>query len=198
VRSIDEDLDGDVEVLAPRNERQRRNRTLPLVIGMLALCGGFGLIGWLMVQGRAPPAAPRLAAAVTTAPLKPKPVSNLLTYRADRSGQFTVDAMVNGTKMRFLVDTGAYLVVLTPEDARAAGLSPGTLRYTEKLGTAHGTARAARATLREVRLDQLAVDEVPAVVVMEEGSLPISLLGISFLKRLNGYSIRDGVLTIEW
>jgi aspartyl protease family protein len=198
VSGIDEDLDGDVEVLAPRNERQPRNRTLPLVIGMLALCGGFGLIGWLIVPARAPPAAPRPAAAATTPPLKPKPVSNLLTYRADRSGQFTVDAMVNGTKMRFLVDTGAYLVVLTPEDARAAGLNPGTLRYTEKLGTAHGTARAARATLREVRLDQLAVDEVPAVVVMEEGSLPISLLGISFLKRLNGYSIRDGVLTIEW
>jgi predicted aspartyl protease len=35
-------------------------------------------------------------------------------------------------------------------------------------------------------------------VVKEEGSLPISLLGMTFLKRLTGYGIRDGVLTIEW
>jgi aspartyl protease family protein len=193
VSRIDEDLDH-VEVFAPRNERQRRSRTLPLAIGMLALCGGLGLIAGLMVQA-SPPAAPRLAAA---APPKPKPVSNLLSYRADRSGQFIVEAMVNGAKMRFLVDTGAYVVVLTPEDARAAGLTLATLRYSEKLNTAHGTARGAHATLREIRVNQLTVDEVPAVVVEEEGSLPISLLGMSFLKRLNGYSIRDGVLTIEW
>jgi aspartyl protease family protein len=193
VSRIDEDLD-DVEVFAPRNERRRRSRTLPLAIGMLALCGGLGLIAGLMVQAP-PPAAPRLAAA---APPKPKPVSNLLSYRADRSGQFIVEAMVNGAKMRFLVDTGAYVVVLTPQDARAAGLTPATLRYSEKLSTAHGTARGAYATLREIRLNQLTVDEVPAVVVEEEGSLPISLLGMSFLKRLNGYGIRDGVLTIEW
>jgi aspartyl protease family protein len=191
---IDEDLD-DVEVLAPRNEGQRRTRALPLAIGMLALCGGLGLIAGLMVQ--APPRAPRLVAAVTSPP-RPKPASNLLSYRADRAGQFIVEAVVNGATLRFLVDTGAYVVVLTPQDARAAGLTPATLRYSERLSTAHGTARGARTTLREIRLNQLTVDEVPAVVVEEEGSLPISLLGMSFLKRLNGYSIRDGVLTIEW
>jgi aspartyl protease family protein len=195
VSRFDEDLD-DVEVLAPRNERQRRSRALPLAIGMLALCGSLGLIAGVMVQAPLP-AAPRFAAAVTSPP-KPKPVSNLLSYRADRAGQFIVEAMVNGAKLRFLVDTGAYMVVLTPEDARAAGLTPATLRYSERLNTAHGTARGARTTLREIRLNQLAIDEVPAVVVEEEGSLPISLLGMSFLTRLNGYSIRDGVLTIEW
>jgi aspartyl protease family protein len=195
VSPIDEDLD-DVEVLAPWNERSRRARGLPLTIGLLALCLGLGLIAWVMGQ-RPPPSAPRLAAAVTTPP-KPKPVSNLLSYRAARGGQFIVEAVVNGARVRFLVDTGAYVVVLTPEDARAAGLSPATLRYSEKLSTAHGTARGATTTLHEIRLDQLTLDEVPAVVVEQEGSLPISLLGMSFLKRLNGYSIRDGVLTIEW
>jgi len=37
---------------------------------------------------------------------------------------------------------------------------------------------------------------VPAVVMQQ--SMPVSLLGMSFLRRLEGYSIRDGVLTIEW
>jgi predicted aspartyl protease len=31
-----------------------------------------------------------------------------------------------------------------------------------------------------------------------EQSMPVSLLGLSFLGRLDGYSISDGVLTIEW
>jgi predicted aspartyl protease len=29
-------------------------------------------------------------------------------------------------------------------------------------------------------------------------SLSISLLGMSFLSRVNSYAVRDGVLTIEW
>jgi aspartyl protease family protein len=197
VSRIDEGLDGDVEVLAGIDEGQRRHRTLPLAIGLLALCGGLGLIAGLMVHVAPPAAAPRLAAAVTPPP-RPKPVSNLLSYRADRGGQFIVEAWVNGAKLRFLVDTGAYAVVLTPEDARAAGLTHAMLSYSERLNTAHGTARGATTTLREIRLDQLSIAEVPAVVVEEEGSLAISLLGMSFLKRLDGYSIRDGVLTIEW
>jgi aspartyl protease family protein len=198
VSPIDEDLD-DVEVLAPKTERQRRSRTLPLAIGTLALCGALGMVVGSRMQ--APPATPQLAAVTVPAKAaapKPKPVSNLLTYHADRGGQFFVDAVVNGATVRFLVDTGAYAVVLRPEDARAAGLAPATLRYSEKLSTAHGTARGATTTLREIRINQLSIDEVPAVVVEEEGSLSISLLGMSFLKRLNGYSIRDNVLTIEW
>ena len=194
---MDEDLDGNVEVLAGFYQGQRRSRTLPLAVGMLALCAGLALVAGLLVRTAPPAAAPRAVAAVTV-PHKSKPANNLLTYRADRSGQFVVDAVVNGATLRFLVDTGASAVVLTPEDARAAGLTPGTLRFSEQLATAHGTASAASTTLREIRLNQLVIDEVPAMVVKEEGSLPISLLGMTFLKRLTGYGIRDGVLTIEW
>jgi aspartyl protease family protein len=198
MKPIDEDLDGNVEVLAGFYQGRRRSRTLPLAVGMLALCAGLALVAGLLVRTAPPAAAPRPVAAVVTVPRKPKPANNLLTYRADRSGQFVVDAVVNGATLRFLVDTGASAVVLTPEDARAAGLAPGTLRFSEQLATAHGTASAANTTLREIRLNQLVIDEVPAMVVKEEGSLPISLLGMTFLKRLTGYGIRDGVLTIEW
>jgi predicted aspartyl protease len=31
-----------------------------------------------------------------------------------------------------------------------------------------------------------------------EQPMPVSLLGMSFLRRLNSYSIKDGVLTIDW
>jgi aspartyl protease family protein len=140
-----------------------------------------------------PPAANALTSRLTAG--KP-PAPNALSYRADRSGHFFVDAVVNGTPVHFLVDTGATLVALSPEDALAIGMSRGALSYTEKVSTAHGEARVARTTLREVRVNQLSIEEVPAVV-MEQPS-GVSLLGMSFLSRLGGYSIRDGVLTIEW
>jgi predicted aspartyl protease len=50
--------------------------------------------------------------------------------------------------------------------------------------------------LREVRINQLSIADVPAIV-MEDPS-GISLLGMSFLDRLEGHRISNGVLTIEW
>ena len=50
-------------------------------------------------------------------------------------------------------------------------------------------------TLREVRLDQFSVYDVPAAVLE---NLNVSLLGMSFLSRLQCYEVRDGKLTINW
>jgi len=50
-------------------------------------------------------------------------------------------------------------------------------------------------TLREVRIGQLSIYDVPAAVLEH---LNISLLGMSFLTRLESYEMRDGKLTISW
>ena len=78
---------------------------------------------------------------------------------------------------------------------RAAGITRGELVYGARVNTANGVARMAPVTLREVRIDQLSVYDVPAAVIE---NLNISLLGMSFLKRLQGYEMRDGKLTITW
>ncbi|HWI29576.1 MAG TPA: TIGR02281 family clan AA aspartic protease [Stellaceae bacterium] len=128
--------------------------------------------------------------------LAARPVPNRLVYRADAHGHFLIDASINGAPIRFLLDTGASMVALSPEDARAVGIAPGDLRFSETMNTANGVARAAPVRLRSLRLGQFEVTEVPAVVM--EQSMPVSLLGMSFLDRLSGYSIRDRVLTIDW
>jgi len=94
-----------------------------------------------------------------------------------------------------LVDTGASLVTLTPADARAAGIAPGELVFNRRVSTANGSARMAPVTLREIRIGQLSIYDVPAAVLE---NLNISLLGMSFLGRLQGYEMRDGKLTINW
>ena len=123
------------------------------------------------------------------------PVFNTLVYPANERGHVLVDAVINGASVRLLVDTGASLVTLTPEDARAAGITPADLIFNHRVRTANGVARMAPVTLREIRIGQLAVDDVPAAV-ME--NLSVSLLGMSFLNRLQSYEMRNGKLTISW
>lgn len=123
------------------------------------------------------------------------PPSNTIVYAANQRGHVILDAAVNGAPVRMLVDTGASLVTLTPEDARAAGIDLRGLVYNGRVNTANGIARMAPVTLREVRIDQLSIYDVPAAVLE---NLNVSLLGMSFLGRLQGYEMRDGKLTINW
>lgn len=119
-----------------------------------------------------------------------------MVYRADRSGHFQLDAHVNGNRINFLVDTGATLVVFNLNDAKKAGLRPKTLNYDIGVQTANGVARAALVNLREVRLGQLKIRNVKALV--NSAPMGTSLLGNTFLKRLPGYEVRDDRLTIHW
>jgi aspartyl protease family protein len=122
-------------------------------------------------------------------------VTNTLRYPADGTGHVRLDADVDGGTVHFVVDTGSTLVALTRADAEAAGIDPAGLVYSVPVSTANGETRAARVLLRSVRLGQLAIEDVQAVV---EPSLPISLLGMSFLSRIDRWEMRGGVLTISY
>lgn len=111
-------------------------------------------------------------------------------------GHFSLTARVDGVPVDFLIDTGASAVVLSPDDARRIGLSPEGLRFTRRLATANGTVRAAPVTLRELRIGQLALWRLEALVV--EAPMPISLLGTSFLARLASWSVEGGRLYLYW
>jgi len=135
------------------------------------------------------------APAAAGGPTAALPPPNSLVFRADHGGHVLVDATVNGAAVQLIVDTGATLVALTPADARAAGLGPEGLVFDRRAQTAAGPERMALVTLREIRIGQLSLYDVPAAV-MEH--LPVSLLGMSFLGRLDSWEMRDGKLTISW
>ena len=115
--------------------------------------------------------------------------------RAHRDGHFYIDSRVNGAPVRFLIDTGASLVALSPDDAERIGFEPSQLNFSQRLHTAGGIVRAAPVVIRSLELGDIRLSNVRAVVNGER--LPHSLLGITALERLSGYEVRDGTLTLR-
>jgi aspartyl protease family protein len=121
---------------------------------------------------------------------------NEYVFRRAADGHYYVDAEVNGARIHFLIDTGASVLTLSPDDARAAGLNLSDSDFTMHASTANGVARIAPVVLREVDLNQITLTNVSAAVV--EVPMPASLLGMSFLSRLAGYEVRDDELVLRW
>lgn len=118
--------------------------------------------------------------------------------RVDRSeaGDFHVRVQVNGTAMPMLVDTGASSVVLTVEAARAAGLPVDLLKYEITIETAKGRSHAAAVVLDQIRIGNIVERRVPALIV-RQGDLRMSLLGMSFLQRLDSFELRGAQMVLR-
>jgi aspartyl protease family protein len=156
----------------------------------LAVAPG-GILEHFLDRGRS-----EVASASQPAARHPVQIPNETVYRRARDGHFYVDAEVNGTRIHFLVDTGATFVSLSPDDARSAGLRLFESDYTARTMTANGVTRVAPVTLPQIELDQLRLFDVRAVVL--EKPMPVSLLGMSFLSRLQGYETRNDELVLRW
>jgi len=112
------------------------------------------------------------------------------------TGDFAIAAQVNGTKVAMILDTGASSVVLTNSDAKAAGLPLEVLEYTVSIDTANGRTRAAPVTLDRIGVGNLVERSVEALVA-KPGALKTSLLGMSFLNRLQSWEVSGDRLLLR-
>lgn len=118
-----------------------------------------------------------------------------VSFRSGRDGHFQINAGINGTSVRTIFDTGASAIVLTHDDAVAAGLDTDALNYSVPVSTANGTGRAASVTLDEVNVGGIIRKRVRAFVA-ETDALETSLLGMTFLRTLTGYSVSGSTLEL--
>lgn len=110
-----------------------------------------------------------------------------VTLHADSRGHFVTHGQINGVTVRMLVDTGATMISMPAHDARRVGIDfkKGRVGHVR---TANGVAMAYRIKLDKVKLGDIVLYQVDALVL--EHGLHMTLLGMSFLNRTK--MSRDG------
>lgn len=110
----------------------------------------------------------------------PATASREIVLTAGPGGHFMAGGAINGQAVNFMVDTGATTIAMSQSEASRLGLD---LRNGQRglSGTANGTVPVVLITLGRVRLGEIEVANVPAVVMPAQ--MPYILLGNSFLSR---------------
>ena len=116
--------------------------------------------------------------------------------RRDWDGHFNAQAEVNGVPLNLLIDTGASMVLIPYEDAVEIGIDTRTLEFSIPVTTANGRSSVAPITLSSIRINSIAVFDVPAAVA-RPGRVKTGLLGISFLDRLAEASFQGDRLVLR-
>lgn len=119
-----------------------------------------------------------------------------ITVDADPRGHFYLQPTLDGQPVRMVVDTGASVVALTYEDAERVGARLKPQDFTIKISTANGVVEGAPFRIGEIKIKGLAIREVEAIV-LPKGRLEMSLLGMSFLRRLSRFDISQGRLNLR-
>ena len=114
---------------------------------------------------------------------------------ADARGHFTGDFKLNGRTIDALVDTGATLVAINVSTAKRIGINLAPADFKYQVETANGTARAASAMIDNLQIGRIYVESVQAIV-LDDKALDGTLIGMSFLKRLDKFEVADGSLVL--
>ena len=107
-------------------------------------------------------------------------VSAEMVLQRSRDGHYYADGEINGQPVRFLLDTGATQIALSPKLSTTLGLSLGR---PVTLQTAAGPATGYPTRLARVRLGAIEMQDLGAVVSAGMSDQSV-LLGMNFLKHL--------------
>jgi len=117
-----------------------------------------------------------------------------MTLRKREDGHFWVDADVNGHRVEFMVDSGATFTALSAPAARDAGVEPDAFSMKIAIGTANGTIEADRATVSELRLGSLVMQDHAIVVAEAFGDT--NVLGMNFLSALKSWRVEGSSMIL--
>ncbi|WP_454853302.1 TIGR02281 family clan AA aspartic protease [Rhizobium binxianense] len=147
---------------------------------------------------RQPAEGPSASFVSTTGePAAPAPAGGgMIRLQADARGHYTGNFRINGKPVQGLIDTGATYVALNESLARRLGYTANQLDFRYAVNTANGQTKAAHVTLDRMEIGGIRVRDVEAFVLKDE-ALSSTLVGMSFLRKLNSYSVADGSLSLR-
>lgn len=106
--------------------------------------------------------------------------SGYIIVNKSDDGHYYIYALINGKRIRFLVDTGASEVMITQRDANAAHVAPsGEVR---QFSTANGVVRAYGAHA-DISIEPVSMEDFRLFVT--DADVSTSLLGMSFLSKFH-------------
>ena len=110
------------------------------------------------------------------------PGGSRIVLPVSSGGHFMTQGSINGRSVSFMLDTGATTVALSAADAQRIGLD-----YSKgqpvRMNTANGVAQGWRVRLNSVRVGDVEVYDVDAIVSQQP--MPFVLLGNSFISRFS-------------
>lgn len=132
-----------------------------------------------------------------TATMRPAAVgsggSSILHRASD--GLFYIEGQANGQSVRFVVDTGATVVVLNRADAARLGITLDNLKVRGSIRTVKGLSDVHWATIDRLEVLGKPIENVSAAVV--DAPLPASLMGHNVLMRLGTVTMQGDTLEIR-
>ena len=120
---------------------------------------------------------------------------NTIILSVSRDGHFYANGKANGKKLRFMIDTGASDVVLSPVDASRIGINVEKLQFTKTYQTANGIGLGAPYRLNSLAIGSL--EYAKFAVSVNKSDMVTSLLGMSFLERLQSFEFRGSKLYLR-
>ena len=113
----------------------------------------------------------------------------------DARGHFVAKAKMNNRFVEVLVDTGATNVAINKSTAKRLGIRLAKADFKYEVNTANGKTRAALAVIDRIKIGRVEVRDVRAAV-LEDKALSSTLLGMTFLKELKSFEVRNGQLIL--
>jgi aspartyl protease family protein len=122
--------------------------------------------------------------------------SGSVRLKADERGHYVAEFRMNGRPVKALVDTGASMVAINKSTARRLGINVSPADFIHEVNTANGKTKVAAAMIREIEIGRVRVRDVEAAI-LDDRALEGTLLGMTFLKRLESFSVTDGDLILK-
>jgi aspartyl protease family protein len=108
---------------------------------------------------------------------------------------FYIDASVNGTSIRFMIDSGATTTTMSADAAKSAGVDVDMEGFPVIVSTANGMAESRRGRVRQLTVGPITREDFPVHVSETLGDT--NLLGMNFLSSLKGWKIEGETLILN-
>ena len=157
-----------------------------MVLAWIAIFGAFFII--FAFRSEFTDFGHRLRAELTGAPVEQG--AEIRVPVAD-DGHFWVSGQVNGSEMRFLVDSGASTTTISEAAARSASVEP---RDSDFISTANGTAQVSRGYADRLQVGSIERLDFPLLINPNDDT---NVLGMNFLSALTSWRVEGNYLVLK-